>query len=312
MLRDVGISIEARGLLALMMTYSDEWVFSVTHLRDLCGVGRDKMRKMTRELSEAGYLVRVTVADESGYLGGSRWDIVDDPFEPGSRASGDGSPDQDIGDGPDGDGGSESPKNTGSDRPPDNQGIGATEGLKNRPPENPTVGESGAIRKPSLKKTNLKNPLTPAKAGDGGVVWWDSFLEFWGAYPDPVERDAAWREYQLVLEAGEITPEGLLEAARSYAKSRHVEKGYGKKPANWLSSGAWREEWEVGRKAKADEQLKAGVDYAALAVQWVPVVKAGRSYAAGGIRPDVAHYMLDRGLVTEAELRRVGVTVRLQ
>lgn len=301
-MRDSRISIEARGLLALMMTYSDSWVFAVDHLRTVTGVGRDKLRNMLRELGEAGYLLREAMANEDGRFDGSRWIIVDDPTEAGRFGSGEGSPEQDVPDT------AKTPENP---RPPENPAVGVTDPLKIRPPENPTAGESAPIRKPKDKKTKSKNPLTPADAGEGVREWGDSFQEFWGAYPDPVEREAAWREYQLVLEAGEITPEALTETARQYAKSRHVEKGYGKKPANWLASGAWREEWEVGRKAKADAQLVAGVDVDALARQFAPAVLAGRSYAAAAIKPDVARRMVALGLVTGDQLRRVGVAVRM-
>ncbi|MFJ1293280.1 hypothetical protein ACEPPZ_14535 [Paracoccus yeei] len=52
------------------------------------------------------------------------------------------------------------------------------------------------------------------------------------------------------------------------------------------------------------------VDLDALAERWVEPVKAGRAYAGSSIKPAVARHMLDRGLVTEIELRRVGVALR--
>lgn len=137
--------------------------------------------------------------------------------------------------------------------------------------------------------------------------WSEAFDRFWAAFPDPVERDAARKAFDGVLEAGEIGPDELVEIATTYARSRHVERGYGMKPANWLARGSWRDEWEASKAAKA--AAPPVVDMDAVAQRWVEPVKAGRTYAASSIKPAVARHMLSLGLVTESELRRAGVTL---
>lgn len=105
-MRDKSLSIEARGLLALLMTYSDDWVFIKEHLQDITGMGRDKFERTMGELVKSGYVERVlTREEETGKLLGSTWIIRDD-------------------------------------RGPENQGVGVTEALKNRPPAEPTPGKS--------------------------------------------------------------------------------------------------------------------------------------------------------------------------
>jgi hypothetical protein len=327
-MRDKSLSIAARGLLALLMTYSDDWMFIVPKLQEVCGVGRDKMRSMLSELEDAGYLVREAVRGECGRLDGSTWVILDDPDGASFSGQRNGSPQDDV---PEVD-----------HRPPENPAVGATDPLKNRPPVKPTAGKSVPIRRPTYKKTNTKNPPAPPagepagfgvgcetefdlgddvpclKSGHGtetGPVTQpclknaqscDQFDRFWGAYPEPVERDAARKAFAAVLADGEISAEQLVVAAQRYARSRHVEKGYAMKPANWLSRGSWREEWEAGRAAKSEASV-GKVDLDALADRWVTPIKSGQTWVASAVSASLARHMLGKGLVSEAELRRVGV-----
>ncbi|AYF00434.1 hypothetical protein PY32053_00759 [Paracoccus yeei] len=295
-MRDERISIEARGLLALLMTYADDWTFVVDHLQQVAGCGRDKMRGMLKELEAAGYVIRQVLRGEGGHLAGTEWMIVDDPAAAAHGVVSDVET-QDAG---------EQGKNGSVHRPPENPSIGATDPLKNRPPVEPTAGKSVPIRKPKDKNTNLKKSPNPLP-GSGDDGWADYFDRFWEAFPDPVERDAARKAFDGVLEAGEIGPEDLIEVATAYARSRHVERGYGMKPANWLARGSWRDEWEASKAAKA--AAPPTVDMDAVAQRWVEPVKAGRTYAASSIKPAVARHMLSLGLVTETELRRAGVTL---
>lgn len=116
-MRDEHLSIEARGMLALLMTYSDTWTFRRSHLMQVAGVGRDKFQRLMRELIEAGYVRRVPVREDGGKVRGSEWLITDEP-----------------------------------DREPDNQAVGSTESLKNRSPVSPATGKSGPLRRSSNKK----------------------------------------------------------------------------------------------------------------------------------------------------------------
>ena len=77
-MRDEHLSIEARGLLALLMTYTDTWTFRRSHLMQVAGVGRDKFQRLMRELIEAGYVRRVPVREDGGNVCGSEGLITEE------------------------------------------------------------------------------------------------------------------------------------------------------------------------------------------------------------------------------------------
>lgn len=163
-MRDQRLSIEARGLLALLMTYSDDWVFRVDHLQKVATCGRDVLRRMLKELERAGYMVREVERGSSGRVAGTQWIIVDDPFDTKPCATDDDAEqavvDDDV------------------RRPPENPSLGKnahtdsnsvdmcihTDSLKNRPPEKPTAGKTDPLRRTKEKKTNYKNPPDPKPA----------------------------------------------------------------------------------------------------------------------------------------------------
>lgn len=112
-LRDEKLSIEARGMLALLMTYSDDWTFNRDHLMKVAGIGRDKFQRIMRELMDAGYVRRQAVRGSEGKVAGSTWIIADDP----------------------------------NHRQPENPSLG-----EHRQPEKPTAGFSGPLRRSKEKK----------------------------------------------------------------------------------------------------------------------------------------------------------------
>lgn len=78
-MRDERLSIEARGLLALLMTYSDEWVFRKDHLLAVTGMGTNKFSRVMKELSSTGYVQLVPIRNEVGQVRGREWIISDEP-----------------------------------------------------------------------------------------------------------------------------------------------------------------------------------------------------------------------------------------
>ena len=75
-MRDERLSIEARGLLALLLGYGNGWRFRSTHLQRVAGVGRDKFFRMRRELEALGYLSFVDRHDPTtGHFTSRLWRI---------------------------------------------------------------------------------------------------------------------------------------------------------------------------------------------------------------------------------------------
>lgn len=134
----------------------------------------------------------------------------------------------------------------------------------------------------------------------------EAFGKFWSVYPEPVERDAAFRAFARLIRSGEADADRIASSARRYAQSREVERGFAMKPANWLRRGSWRELPAAGTEAEADAAPQPA-DPDALARLWVDAVKAGKSYAASAIKLPVARRMLELSLVTEIDLRKCGV-----
>ena len=145
-MRDEHLSIGARGLLALLMTYADNWTFRRDHLMQVVGVGKDKFGRLMSELIEAGYVSHDYLHDERGRMTGRTWVINDQPGSTVVRK-----------------------KPT-----TDNTVV-----RENRRPENPSSGESAPIRKPRHKKTNGK--VTTNQPTDEFSEKWrpDSELTAW-------------------------------------------------------------------------------------------------------------------------------------
>lgn len=57
-LRDQELSIEARGVGAYLLTHAEGFVVSAAMIGRVCGTGRDKTRRILKELEDAGYLLR--------------------------------------------------------------------------------------------------------------------------------------------------------------------------------------------------------------------------------------------------------------
>lgn len=57
-LRDMSLSLKARGLLSLMLSLPDDWDYSARGLACLCQDGENSIRSALKELEQAGYIVR--------------------------------------------------------------------------------------------------------------------------------------------------------------------------------------------------------------------------------------------------------------
>jgi hypothetical protein len=77
-LRDTRISLKAKGLLALMLSFPDDWQYHQSHLETLSTDGRDGLRAAVRELEGAGYIIRQQVKDETGKFSKAVYLVTDD------------------------------------------------------------------------------------------------------------------------------------------------------------------------------------------------------------------------------------------
>lgn len=86
-LRDGQLSLQAKGLLVLMLSQSATWQFSIRGLAAICKEGKDAIRGAVRELEAAGYLVRSQITDASGKYSNSIYDIYEDPIDNANYAA---------------------------------------------------------------------------------------------------------------------------------------------------------------------------------------------------------------------------------
>ncbi len=78
-LRTASLSLKARGLWALCMSYPDDWEFRASHLRSQSARdGRDAVQGALKELEAAGLAVLETPRDAEGRLLGRRWTIYEE------------------------------------------------------------------------------------------------------------------------------------------------------------------------------------------------------------------------------------------
>jgi hypothetical protein len=235
-MRSKQISLEARGMLALMMGYSDDWVFYRAHLMEIAGIGRDKFQRIMGELMEAGYVSREYVKDEKGRLLGQTYVIHDEPV-------------------------SESLKSRSS-----------AEGLDSRRTGEPTDGFSGPIRKPDSKENQTKeeNQCPPTPKGEDDLfsefeekqrnedpppkderpTVEELFNEWWNLYPrrpnDP--KKPALAKFKAALR--KVSFDDLMAATRAFAETRR-----GEDPKFTPMAKAWlhQERWD-GFLAAAEPQ----------------------------------------------------------
>lgn len=76
--QDSRLSLEARGLLALMVSLPEDWEYTVTGLALKAGCGREKVRRVLKELQSVGYLLREQSHGEGGKFGGNVYVLQDE------------------------------------------------------------------------------------------------------------------------------------------------------------------------------------------------------------------------------------------
>lgn len=76
--QDSRLSLEARGLFALMISLPENWEYSVTGLAKKAGCGREKARRLLRELQTVGYLAREQSHDAGGQFSGAVYVLQDE------------------------------------------------------------------------------------------------------------------------------------------------------------------------------------------------------------------------------------------
>ena len=81
-LRDMSLSLKAKGLLSLMLSLPENWDYTMKGLARICKDGIDSISGGIRELEEHGYLIRERVRGANGQLGSIEYTILEQPKAP--------------------------------------------------------------------------------------------------------------------------------------------------------------------------------------------------------------------------------------
>ena len=81
-LRDMSLSLKAKGLLSLMLSLPENWDYTMKGLARICKDGIDSISGGIRELEAHGYLVRARVRGANGQLGSIEYTILEQPKAP--------------------------------------------------------------------------------------------------------------------------------------------------------------------------------------------------------------------------------------
>ncbi len=78
--RDMELSLKARGMLVTLLSFPDNWVFSVAGLKKIFKKdGERSIRIGVEELERSGYLVRRQKKNSDGTFAGYEWDVYEVP-----------------------------------------------------------------------------------------------------------------------------------------------------------------------------------------------------------------------------------------
>lgn len=78
-LRDLNLSLRAKGLLSVMYSLPDDWDYSIKGLAAISQEGEKAIRTILKELEERGYLVRTRTHNADGHFDGIIYDIFEQP-----------------------------------------------------------------------------------------------------------------------------------------------------------------------------------------------------------------------------------------
>ena len=168
----------------------------------------------------------------------------------------------------------------------------ATRAVSQKSPE-PCL-KNGDSRVSNCDTNPVKEPgIQPdAPAAADGVGGFDTF---WSVFPNPVERGYAERAWAAAVAAG-ADPDRLVKAARTYATSGVVQRGFAKKPANWLASRAWEDAASLSSEPALPAVPSAVAD-----------IVSGNPARCRSISATKAREFIAAELVTQSQCEAVGV-----
>ena len=211
-LKDSRLDLKTKGFFAVMMSFPEEWEYTVKGLMQVMGVGKDAVQSCLRQLESAGYLMREQCR-EGGRFSKNVWVLLEESASP---LAGFPSPEKPSAVLP-------SPVN-----PPQYKTIENKDNT-NIPPISPT-GEGEETQDFSEEKCLPKHKP-------------ERFERFWDAWPKGHKkaRRSAVRAWDK-LKASDKLLDRMAEALAQQMQSDQWKRGFVPYPATWLNGRRWEDE----------------------------------------------------------------------
>ena len=176
-LKDTALSLKAKGLLSMFLSFPDDWNYSTRGLASICKEGVEAIGNTIKELEKAGYILRRQLRGANGRITDTEYVIYERPQDPGLPA----------------------PEDTGPETPPD---TGAPDtalpdtgfpdmvdpDTENRPELN--IKKSKTKRSITQRsKTHSFSPPAPPKASAAPVEGMKEILEKRAEIEEQIEYD---------------------------------------------------------------------------------------------------------------------------
>ena len=79
-LRNMRLSLKAKGLFSVILSLPDDWSFSIAGLAKICGTGRGCIRSALQELEDEGYVLCRRERNSKGQLAAADYTICEEPM----------------------------------------------------------------------------------------------------------------------------------------------------------------------------------------------------------------------------------------
>jgi hypothetical protein len=230
---DLGLSLEAVGLLAYLIGRSRNWRVIPHQLCEKFGIGRDKMYRLLDELIAAGFVHRSYSA-----LGGCSYTVFDQPTDPLPE-------NQETARDP-------LPENTEADPLPEKPLPENTDAYQRKTPyqvkterkEAPNTDSAPSALfedAPPLHMNGLAKQASGRPKKEASKEASAAFERFWAIYPKQVGKLGAAKAWDKALK--EAPADQIIDGVRRYAAERQDQNPqYTKNPSTWLNGGCWMDD----------------------------------------------------------------------
>lgn len=229
-LKDPRLDLKTKGFFAVMMSFPEDWEYTVKGLMQIMGVGKDAVHSCLKQLEEAGYLLREQ-SREGGRFSKSVYVLLEESSAPLAGLPDTVKPATDLPD---------------TENPPQYKTMENKEDNNinlNLPPIVPQEGDGvsgegpldGPLSQPSPK------PKRKREAKDAPDHKPERFAAFWQAYPRKSAKQNAIRAWDKLKPSDELLYK-MSAALAVQLESDQWKRGFAPYPATWLNGRRWEDE----------------------------------------------------------------------